>query len=130
MQVRALKESDLPILRAMYDGASLEFEWPNLAHPDYVEKRVLVDENDVPLAAGVARLVPEIILLLDQKQHPAAKLAMVRRLHEELLRWMTEKGYTDANCFVPEAIVRPYGRRLVQQFGWVPNQTSFLIRRG
>ena len=62
MKTRPLEDSDVPILRAMYDRAEIQDGWPDLAKAAYV--RVLVGDDGEILGFGGARMVPEVFVML------------------------------------------------------------------
>lgn len=126
MKTRPAEEKDLPILKALYDGLDLEYDW---ADPlTALEAHVVVDENDKVLACAVAQNVPEITLIMSEA-HPAARLHWLRMLHKVMFDRLTAQGYDRAIAMVPPKIERSYGRRLMKTFGWEQGFTTFVRRK-
>lgn len=125
MNVRPLQPSDIPTLRQMYELSGLDYTFPDLRGPLMESVLVVVDDNDVPMAAVAAERIIQLYLLVDESLGPAAKLAIIRKLHQNMQEMLCSKGYCEANCFVPPKLEKSFGRRLMKTFGWVKNWPSF-----
>lgn len=125
MNVRPMVPSDIPSLRAMYELSGLDYTFPDLRGPLMESVLVAVDDNDVPLAAVAAERIVQLYLLVDETLSPAGKLAIIRKMHQNMEQVLCSKGYCEANCFVPPKLEKSFGRRLMHTFGWVKNWPSF-----
>lgn len=103
--MRERQDADEDELRALYDG-----DVPKLLY-----ERVLVEDGRIVGHAGV-RMVPEAVLAL-AKGHPAARMAWLRTLQVEFLRWMNETGYRRIIALVEPKTERSFLRRL-RSLGW------------
>lgn len=125
MTTRCLRDTDIPILRKMYDSSGLRYEFPDLRGPLMEQVVVVVDEMDEPLAAGATERILQTYVFLDMSMHPAAKLRAIKKLHEVFAPLLRAKGYRETNCFVPPEMEKNFGRRLIRTFQWVRNWPSF-----
>ena len=126
MNCRALRESDIPILKAIYDRSELAYEFPDLHGPLMEQVLVLVNEKDQPVMAGAVERIVQSYLWVDESLHPAAQLRGIRQLHEAMAPILRQKGYTDVSCFVPPKLEKSFGRRLMRTFGWTKTWPSFV----
>jgi hypothetical protein len=124
VNVRPLKDSDIPVLRAMYEKSGFAYDFPDMRGQQIETIQVAVDENDQPVAAVAVERILQIYLFMGDA-HPAAKLRVIRDLHHATSRALILNGYHDANAFLPPAIADRFGRRLMKTFGWVRNWPSF-----
>jgi len=121
MHVRALKQSDIPILRQMAEASG--FPYPDPLKLEAV--RVVADDEDRPLmAAGAERLI-QAYLWCGDFQRPHAKVFALRMLHDDMVVRLRAKGWTEINCFLPPAKALQFGRRLERTFSWVRNWPSW-----
>ena len=125
MTCRALRESDIPVLRAIYERSELAYEFPELRGPLMEQVLVLVNEKDQPVIAVASERILQSYLWIDESLHPAAKLRGIRQLHEAMAPILRAKGYTSSEAFIPPQLVKSFGRRLMKTFGWSPNWPSF-----
>lgn len=121
--IRELRPSDIPLLRSWHETSGFEYTFPNF---DRMEGAlVLTDENDIPLAAVAAERIVQLYLWMDENLHPAAKLRIIRELHQNMTTVLCSKGYHEANAFLPPGLEKSFGRRLMKTFQWVRNWPSF-----
>jgi len=125
MTVRTLRHSDIPMLEEMYRASGFEYEFPNLAGPEFEAVHVVADEDGNPLCAVAAKRTIELYLLCVKFEHPATGIAAIRQLHATMTRALKAKGYSDANAFLPPRIEKSFGRRLMRTFGWARNWASY-----
>lgn len=127
MNVRPLQPSDIPTLRQMYELSGLDYTFPDLRGPLMESVLVVVDDNDVPIAGVAAERIIQLYLLVDESLSPAAKLAIIRKLHQNMQEMLCSRGYCEANCFIPPKLEKSFGRRLERTFSWVRNWPSWAI---
>jgi len=127
MTTRALRKSDIPALRKMFERSGFEYVFPDLTGPLMETVVVIADENDQPIAAAAGERIIQLYLWLDETAlgHPAAKMRCIRELHEEMAGKLRKKGYNSAEAFLPPNVAESFGRRLIRSFGWRPNWASF-----
>lgn len=128
MNTRAMKIEDVPVLKALYVEAGYDYKMPDLLAADIEDVTVVVDDQDRPVAAGVAKRTVELYLIMGKTGHPLVKMGRIEAIHREMRKALTGKGYTDGNAFLPRSIAASYGRHLERWFGWVPNNPSWTIR--
>lgn len=124
MKVRALEESDIPILQAMAEN--MEFPYPDLKAANLEAVMVIVDDDGPVMAAAAERLV-ELTLWCSPGGDPHRKLHALRLVHEAMEKELRAKGYTRADAFISPALAR-FGRRLEKTFGWRRNWPSWTTR--
>jgi len=128
MTVRPLIREDIPVLEEMYRAAGFDYEFPDLLGPEIEATRVVVDENNRPLMAVSAKRTIELYLFCGKSEHPASALHAIRLLHESMKWALKQKGYSDANAFLPPRIAKSSGRRLQRTFGWLRAWDSYFVR--
>jgi hypothetical protein len=124
MNIRPLEPSDIPTLRQMYEYSGFAYEFPDLRGPLMESVMVVVDEDDIPVAACAAERLVQLYLLMDDTQHPAAKMRFIKGLHEAMAKALRCKGYKSVEAFLPPQVERSFGRRLIRMFGWCRNWNS------
>ena len=121
MHTRALKQSDIPILRQMAEVSG--FPYPDPLKLEAI--RVVVDDEDRPImAAGAERLI-QAYLWCGDFQRPHAKVFALRLLHEDMIARLKAKGYDGIEAFLPPTLAKRFARRLEKTFGWKPNWPSW-----
>lgn len=128
MKVRPLRASDIPVLKAMYERAGFDYEWPDLTSREFEAIEVVVNERDEPLMAAAAKRTVELYLFAGEMEHPAAKLHAIRLLHVALADALKAKGYSEANAFLPPQIEKSFGRRLMRTFGWLKSWSGYFVK--
>jgi hypothetical protein len=128
MRTRPLKDSDVPVLRQMYEASGFGYQFPNFDSGMFEAVVVVADDNDQPIMAAAAERIVQLYLLRGEIAHPAAALHAIRLLHEALRPALKEKGYREAEAFLPPAIAKSFGRRLMRSFGWLKNWPSYCVR--
>jgi hypothetical protein len=125
MRFRPLIDSDVPVLREMFERSGFEYTLPDLRGPLMESVIVVADENDQPVAAAAAERIVQLFLFIKEDEHPAAKLHWIKMLHEGLATELRTKGYHSCDAFLPPQVEKSFGRRLMRNFGWVRNWNSF-----
>ena|SRR5690242_21295697 len=123
--IRALKPSDIPTLRNWYETSGFSYDFPDVRGDRMESVLVFTDDNDAPLAAVAAERIVQLYLWMDENLHPAAKLRIIRELHDGMVPVLRSKAYHEANCFLPPELEKSFGRRLMNTFKWVRNWPSF-----
>jgi len=127
MHLRPLRDSDIPVLREMHAASGYAYDFPDLNGGMFEACAVVVDEQDKPIMAAAAERILQLYLF-GGEGNPAVKLAAVRMLHDGLRPTLRQRGYQEANAFLPPQICKRFGRRLKQIFSWVENWPSFSVR--
>jgi hypothetical protein len=116
--IREYRASDEPILRRLHAEQGFDYEFPDLSQFEGV--LVATDENDSPVQAVAARKTVEIYMLGDPKwRTPAWRFGQLRELQDAMHRLLLRLGYQDAHCWIPPAVEKAFGRRLVRDMGWI-----------
>lgn len=123
MRTRALKNSDIPALRAMAEASG--FPYPDLSAARLEAVVVVVDEEDRPLMACAAERLVQLYLWSGAFERPHAKVYALRLLHEAMAEELRRKGYTSAEAFLPPTLAKRFARRLEKMFGWAKNWESW-----
>ena len=125
MNVRALRSDDLPTIQAI--GEANGFAYVDPKSPEIEAALVVVDDNGRFLMACAAQRIVQLFLWSEDFE-PAAKLHAIRLLHREMGVELRQRGYTEANAFLPQSIAKRFGRRLERTFGWIRNCDSWCVR--
>lgn len=128
MRVREYKSSDLPHLKKIHSQAGYDFPFPDFSSPYSGHHFVVVNEEDVPIMAAAAKLVPEIFLFCAPggSMHPQVKMQGIAMIHEALRDSLIVVGHDEAFCFVPPQL-KAYMRHLQRKFQWQKTWAAFRI---
>jgi hypothetical protein len=117
--VRPLESKDIPRLREIHEEMGSDYPFPDLQSDMFVGSTVIVNEDDVPVMLVACRKTVEAFLLMDKAwKTPKWRLASFGMLHERVMEKLKVAGYDDVNAWLPPAVVKSFGKRLVA-FGWV-----------
>jgi hypothetical protein len=125
MTVRDYRPDDLRHFQRMHEAMGFDYLLPDFDKMEAV--KVVVDENDLPLAAAGAEKILQLYFLCGKFEHPAAQLHSITLLHAAMAPPLREKGYHEVNAFLPPSIARSFGRRLERTFGWSKNWLSWYL---
>lgn len=127
--IREYRASDEPVLRALHEAQGHDYPFPDLNHPQFVGIMVATDENDVPVQAIAARKTVEIYMLGNPNwRTPAWRMKLLVELHGGMHRVLVGLGFTDAHCWLPPAVEKAFGRRLIRDFGWIKSGWTSLCK--
>lgn len=119
MNVRYATAADEPRLREIYSRMCMPYDYPDVTAPEFVAKLVVVDENDTPVVAGLARKTVEIYGLIDPSwETPAWRFEALTLLHEAMRHEVGRQGYKEACAWIPPNLVKSFARKLKHVFGW------------
>lgn len=123
MRVRHYRESDFEVLKRIHETQGFEYDFPNLDESQFVVKAVLVDENDVPVQAVLARQTIELYMLSDSSRGtPGERLEWFSWLNVAVRTELKRQGYADVHAWLPPQVVKSFGRRLVRMFGFTESK--------
>ncbi len=122
-----MRLDDIPVLRDLHRQAGYDYSFPDLTAKEIEDVTVVVDLDDKPVAAGVAKRTVELYLIMGKTGHPLVKWGHIRELHGAMKKKLLAKGFTEGNAFLPPEIEKSYGRHLAR-LGWLKNNPSFAIR--
>lgn len=120
-----MSQQDIPALKAM--EAASGFPYPDVNDPLIEAVMVAEDESGKVVAAVAAKRIVELYLWIGPLS-PVDVLAAVQAFHAAMGDALKEKGYHEANAFLPPQIADKFGRRLTRTFGWVKNWSSWARR--
>lgn len=126
MTVRPLRESDIPVLRAMAESSG--FPYPELGASRLEAVLVVADDDDRPVMAAAAERLVQMYLWCGNFERPHAKVFALRLLHETMSKELKRKGYDSAEAFIPPSLAHRFAKRLEKTFGWVRNWPSWTHR--
>lgn len=121
MTTRPLELRDIPILEAIYNELELSFDdgFPvSLQNPF-----VVVDEQDRPFMMAGVKMVPELIMICDQKPHIAVRLKAIALMHEVL----REKFPAGAFAFVSPKFKCGFIATMVKRFRWAKTWDAYKV---
>ncbi len=123
LRIRAYTDADLAALERMHTAQGFGYTFPDLRSPLFLSKLVLEDDAGAPVMVSLLRLTSEAYLLHDPRAGtPRERWERFRTLHEAARHDAAARGLDDAHCWLPQAIAKRFGRRLVQ-LGWVRDDT-------
>lgn len=124
MNVRPYEESDLAVLKELFETAAYGFPFPDNIS-DYL---VVTDDAGCPIMAAGEKLIPEITLICAPggSTHPLVKLKGVALIHDALRDRLVSKGFTQAIASVPPSL-GAYQRHLQRHFKWRESWPTFRI---
>lgn len=119
MRVRDVAQKDLPRLRELFEQQGFEYELPDFADKDFLAKQAVVDDADRVVMMVAARRTVELYMLVDKDwETPGWRMQAFALLHAAMRKVLIRLGIADAHCWLPPAIAKSFGRRLMRQFGW------------
>ena len=121
MTIRPLESRDVPILQALYNEQELAFMDGFPANLQ--DAFVVVDEQDRPFLLCGVKMVPELVMICDQKPHVAVRLRAIALMHETL-RERFPKG---ACAFVSPRFCGGFLRTMRKRFGWVKTWEAWSV---
>lgn len=126
MRFRPLKPEDVPILEQIEKQSG--FPYPKLSDPLIETIVVVVDSEDKPIVAGVAKKLIEIYAYVDSSRSPAVKMEAIGMLHKGMAIVLRELRYNSCEAFIPPSVASKFGRRLERTWRWVKNWQSWTLR--
>lgn len=123
MRVRHLEDGDIAALQQLADASG--FPYPDLNDPLIEVVQVVVDSQDRPVVAIVAKRLVEIYMYVDAERSPVVKMDALKLAHPSMAAALRDIGYQTAECFLPPEVQESFGNRLIRTFGWVHNWHSF-----
>lgn len=123
MTVRALRESDIPILKAMAEASG--YPYPDVSRETLECIRVVADDDDQPVMAAAAERLLQIYLWCGEFELPHAKMYALRLLHEDMASRLRDLGYHSAEAYIPPTLAEKFSKRLEKSFGWIRNWPSW-----
>jgi hypothetical protein len=130
MILRPLCPADQKTVARLHAGSGFDFQFPLLESPLVESGCLVLDASGIPLAASVAKRSPEIVLAMRKDAHATVKLQALVQIHNFMRIEMLERGYTEANCFLPPSIEKSYGRHLCRIFGWQRSWQGYTLKAG
>lgn len=119
MKIRALKDSDIPVIAAWHRQRRLPYLLPDLRAGNVVRAEVMTEDDGTPVQVLVGMKTVEMYMLSDPDWGtPRKRLLALQVGHESFRKWLHEHGWTDVFAVLPPAFARAFGRRLQQLFGW------------
>jgi hypothetical protein len=125
MTTRPLERRDLPILEAIYNELDLQFidGFPKSLE----EAHVVVDESDRPFMLAGVKMVPELVMICDQRPHLAVRLEGITLLHRALREKLHKRGFKEAVSFVSPRFGSSFVSVMVKKFGWKRAWEAFRV---
>ena len=121
MTVRPFEPRDLPILEAIYNELDLSFEdgFPTGLRDVFV----VVDEADQPFMLAGVKMVPELVMVCDQRPHMAVRLKALALMHETLRKRFPQGAF----AFISPRCGRSFAATMVRRFGWRKTWEGFRV---
>ena len=118
--IRPFQTSDSAALKFMFLKQGFEYDCPDFSDSGLVSKMVMEKDGKVCMAI-LARLTAEAYFLMDKEfGTPLEKWEAFKELHEASRLDCYARGLDDIYCWLPPAITKPFGKRLMR-LGWTHN---------
>ena len=124
--VRPYREADLERLKAIHAAQGFDYEFPDLAKPEFIIRSVIEDGNGIE-AGLFLRKTAEVFLLME----PTTRREGIRRLlifDREITPLAKQQQLADVQCWLPPEIDRNFGQLLLH-LGWQKQFWSSYSRR-
>ncbi len=113
MFIRAMTQSDIPKIEAIYAKSPIKYDIPMLDSPNLLSALVMVDEADNPRVMLAGERVAEMFLVMDHGwQTPAFRAIALNELHNEVVPRLQTMGIRSAYAFLGPDVPAGYDRRL------------------
>ena len=121
MTTRPLEPRDLPILEAIYNELHLGFTegFPKGLQDAFV----VVDEADRPFMLAGVKMVPELVMICDQRPHVAVRLRAIALMHETLRKRFPQGAF----AFISPHCGRSFAATMMKRFGWRKTWEGFKV---
>jgi hypothetical protein len=120
--IRDYVESDLPALRAIHQAQGIDYVFPDLTSPLFLNRLVSANGANI-IAAGLHRICYETLVLVNPVARPQEKWAALRELNESLSTRAYWQGLNETHAAVP-----PIGfNRRLRQLGWLPDRDGWQL---
>lgn len=126
MTLRSLRPDDIPVLEGI--AAENGYEYLDIHSPRIEAISVVTDEGGKIIAAAAAERIVQLFLWAAPENSAQSRLNAIRLLHEGMASKLRQKGFTEANIFLPAAIEKTFGNCLKRRFAWRPNLASLFLR--
>lgn len=118
MTIRPLEARDIPKLRQMYEAQGFDYQFPDLAAPEFVNVMVLEEDGSLVLAIASRKTVETYLWIERGWKTPGWRQEAFMQLHLAAHKAVKEMGFRDAHCWLPPQVAKSFGRRLQRVFGW------------
>lgn len=122
MEVRDYRPEDREALEAIHAAQGIEYDFPDLDHPLFFVKKVILVDGKV-VSAIVLKICAETMLLIDREQEPQNKFAEMQILQRSVLSEAYAKGLDEIHASVPDI---GFEKRLLQ-LGWSPDREGWKL---
>lgn len=116
--IRDYTASDLGRLKELFSQQSFDWEFPDLSR--MVTSRLVSDDSQVVMAACIKPTADAYLLIDHSWQTPGMRLAAFKALHEDIRQQLLKTNIVQVHAWVPPEFDRPFRRRLIRDFGWLP----------
>lgn len=114
MIVRPFTEADLEAFRKIHAASGLDYRFPDLRSPLFLNKTV-VERDNKPTTLLAARLTVETYLVTSGNARE--RLEDIEAVQPVWLAELWSKGIDDAYCGVPKSVDRHF-RKHMERLGW------------
>ena len=117
-----LKPEDIAILRAIHLSSGIDYKFPDLAHPLFVNKIASWRDGKL-IAAGLHKIAYETFVLVDPKATPQGKWAALKELNDQLAIRAYGQGLDETHAALP-----PIGfAKRMRQLDWSPDREGWQL---
>ena len=137
MIVREYQPSDLHAIEAMhratvarlFRGQKAQYPLPQLDDAAYKVRLIAQNGSGRPEMAAFVRQTSEVVMMADAAHGtPGQRWELFKALHERGASDAYLAGMDDAHCWLPPAIARSFGKRLVS-LGWQRTDWPCFVKR-
>jgi hypothetical protein len=115
MNLRAFEEHDQLRIAEIHAEMGLDYKMPDLS-AEIVQMKTVIEHDGKVLAAGAAKIQPEIYLWVRPDATPAEKWDAIRMIHRDLVRQALKLGFEQLVCYVPNC--RKFFSKRMKMLRW------------
>jgi len=128
-RIRPYRKEDEAALRAMHAAQGLDYELPDVDHPLFFSRTVLVNEKDEPIRAVLGRLTSEAFFLEYPDQGSEfTRMREFLKLQEAACADGRARGIDSVHVWLPPEMKYTFGAQLCR-VGWEHHTWLSFARR-
>ena len=109
MKTRPMRIEDIQELKELHLESGFDYAFPDLLSEKIEDVTVVTEDDGSIVAAGVAKNIVELVLVMSKRGHPMVKLRRIALLHKAMCENLKLKGFTEGIAFMSPALAKSYG---------------------
>lgn len=124
MIIRDYKPGDFVALKKIHESQPTKFDFNVMRFP----YRVVAEKDGIVIGALLGRPSVQVDLLLSQEMAPKERFDTIGCMESYGIVYLKSNGFAQIHCYVPNSIVRSYGKRLVRDFGFTREENACFLK--